>query len=445
MKMEKYLAILCWMYLALIISNCSKANTNTVYLNNNQNGEGIEFTDVQSHWAINEINFLVRNEVINGYKDNTFRPNQYISVSEFLKILVSISDYSLVVKDKLWPDSYIETAKVNGLIEDDEFSDYSAYISRYDVVKILCRYIETDDLKKAKNLFEDLNGDVNQDLKNDVLRLANLEIVNGYSDNTFRGENLVTRAEACKMIKKSYETKQKLFENREYKITSKNSNLKEVALEEAILDNEIERRNKYEIKNNRLYFYDTGRYANLNAQTVNKEYVSEEKVIEIIKALVDNDSYTEVSFIPDKYIINSVNISYGRTSNSLLQGAEYFQIKFYENSHYDVSASKQEEDFMENAIIKIKLGKMWEQLSDLDKDEKVSERNKIKLEKVFGIIFGERYKADVMQYILEKRIEAGKIENSETPKIAEVKKFGKYTINVWCLENQNIEIFIGTN
>ena len=394
----------------------------------------IKFEDIENHWAKEEINYLIQNEVVNGYDDYTFRPNQTVRISEFLKILIELGNYPLEIKKTIWPDAYIATAKKQNLIQEDEFDDFSRNITRYEVVNILGRYLELEDLKVAKNSFLDLENKY----KNQVLKLVSLKIMNGYSDNTFRGEKFVTRAEVCKMVKNAYEAKQKLFRNRKYEITSENTNLKNLEKKNERLEN----RNCYEIKANRLYFYDSGRYGNLNAQTLNQEYISDKKVISIIEALVDNDSYTEVSFIPDKYIVNSLNISYGRTANSLLQGAYYFQIKFYENAYYDVAKSKNEEIFMKDAMIKIKLGKLWEQLTELDSKEVMSERNQIKLEKVIGVLFGEEYKKEIMQYIIEKRIEAGSISNSDIPKILEVKKFGKYKINIWCMENQELEIFI---
>ena len=69
--------------------------------------------DVHNHWAEKEITYLCNNEVINGYEDGTFRPNQTIRLTEFLKVLIELSDYPLEIEEKLWPDSYLSTAKKN--------------------------------------------------------------------------------------------------------------------------------------------------------------------------------------------------------------------------------------------------------------------------------------------------------------------------------------------
>lgn len=387
------------------------------------------FSDVKNHWAKEDIEFLLANKVINGYEDNTFKPNKTIRLAEFLKIIIELSNASLEVKQNLWPDSYIATAIKNNWIEEADIEKALNNLTRYEVVDILANYIGIEDIKKSKNDFTDLD----KNKKENVLKLVSLEIINGYEDKTFRGEKEVTRAEACKMIKKAYEAKQKLIIDRTYSLTEKITN---IGLNESSI------KNRYEINNNRLYIYDGGRYASLNGQTLNQEYIDDQMVIQILKVLVDEDSYTELKFVPDKYIINSLNILYGKKESSVLNGANYFQIRFYENAYYDVAKSKDEDSFMKEAIIKIKLGKMWELLSEKDTELASSDKNLAKLKAVIGVIFGDSYKEKVFEYIMQKRIQAGKLANGKEAKIVEVKQFGKYLINVWCTQNQELEIFI---
>jgi len=388
--------------------------------------------DITNHWAEKDINYLLQNEVIEGYEDGNFKPNQTIRLAEFLKILIKLSDVELEVKEKLWPDTYLATAQKNNWIDEEDLEKVEKNLTRYEVAKILGNYIGLTDLKKAQNKFIDLK----QNQKEVILKLVPLGIITGYEDKTFRPEKEVTRAEACKMIKKAYEAKQELFKKRKYKLTSQVTNIGEISEEDSLI------LNRYEIKNNRIYIYDTGRYASLNAQTLNQEYIDDQMIIDILKVLVDDESYTELKFIPDKYIINSLNIFYGEKESAVSYGANSFQIRFYENAYYDVSKSKNEEIFIKDAGIKIKLGKMWKQLSEKDSVVAASNKNLNKLEAVLDVIFGNRYKKEIFDYIIEKRIEADKIPNTENPKIVEVKKFGKYTLNIWCIQNQELEIFI---
>ena len=47
-----------------------------------------------------------------------------------------------------------------------------------------------------------------------------------------------------------------------------------------------------------------------------------------------------------------------------------------------------------------------------------------------------------IQYLIDKRIEANKIPESDNPKISEVKKIGKYTINTFCMNDSDLEFYI---
>ncbi len=52
-------------------------------------------TDVRSHWAKEEINAMVRRNIITGYPDETFRPERNISRAEFLTLLSRAYNWTL--------------------------------------------------------------------------------------------------------------------------------------------------------------------------------------------------------------------------------------------------------------------------------------------------------------------------------------------------------------
>ncbi|MTI65415.1 MAG: S-layer homology domain-containing protein [Firmicutes bacterium] len=57
--------------------------TYAVFLDNNY----IELKDINNHWAEEEINIFVRRNYISGYKDKTFKPQKSVSRGEFVTIL----------------------------------------------------------------------------------------------------------------------------------------------------------------------------------------------------------------------------------------------------------------------------------------------------------------------------------------------------------------------
>lgn len=395
--------------------------------------DDIKFTDITNHWAKNEIDLLAKEAVIQGYEDGTFRPNNPVTVSEFLKMVVSMGDYKLETIGNRWPDWYIQTTIKNNLINEDEFENYNVYITRYEAAKILGKYIDLTEVSKARKSFKDLDRKEEEI----ILKLVRLNVVDGYTDNTFKSQNSITRAEACKIIINSYKAKQELLKTRNVELSSKVTNIKG--------DAKGEIRNTYEINNDRIYIYDSGRYANLNGQKLNQEYIDDKKVIRILKKLSSDESYTELKFVPDKYIINNLNICYGKSFSEVQNGGYIFEIRFYENAYYDVAASKDNSKFMKNACIKIKTGKMWDKQFEYETDISCNEKNLSKLKDVIGIVLSPNVEEEFIEYFKEKRIEACQKINSEEPKISEVKKIGKYTINTFCMRDNNLEFYIEKN
>lgn len=389
-----------------------------------------ELTDIDNHWAKNEISILFGESVIQGYDDGTFKPDNKVTVCEFLKMVIEMAEYKLETVGKPWPDWYIQTAIKNNIISENEYVDYSKNITRYEAAKIISKYINVDDVSKSKNIFKDLNNDE----KEIILKLVNIKVINGYSDNTFKSQNNITRAEACKIIINAYNAKQNLLKIRQYEINSSMTNLRDLS------DNSLD--NTYEIKNNRIYIYDIGKYANINGQTLNQEYVRDKTVIKVIKSLIDEEAYVELKFVPDKYIINNLNICYGHGKTEVTNGNYIFEIRFYENAYYDVAESKDNSDFMSDACIKIKTGKMWNKYFEKENNISCSEKNLYKLKEAIGIILDKDVEEEFIEYFIEKRIEANKIPNSGEPKIIETKRIGKYKINTFCITNNDLEFYI---
>ena len=247
----------------------------------------------------------------------------------------------------------------------------------------------------------------------------------------------VTRAQACKIIHSAYYAKRDLISNRKYTVSSKNTNIGEPISGDVVLQN------RYVIKKNRIYINDSGRYAKLNNATLNQEYVNDEMVIKVINVLVDDSSYTEVIYVPDKYIINTLNICYGERQDYVNNGIYTFQIRFYENGIYNLAKATGNSDFCEDIAIKFEIDRMWRKLSEYNSDIRASKKNLKKLENVFKSLFGEKNAKELIKYVEEKLAYAAKTPGDEfEDKICEVKKIGKYTFNVLCTRGEKIQIFV---
>lgn len=382
----------------------------TVFANNTQ------FIDIENHWAKEIIIKAVQNDVINGYGDNTFRPDNSVTIAEFLKMIINIKNYKIErVGNNVWPSFYIETAKKNNLIT-NEYSDYNTLLTRYDAVKIISNIIDLNNINKSNIQFKDLK----REYKTDVLKLVKLNIVNGYNDKTFRGENTITRAEAVTILSRMIDIQNK---NSIYKTYSPKNRVDLSNYKTS--DNNMDP--NYEIKNNNILIFDNGRYSNSHGYKLNDEIINVSKVSQEICALIRDNTYTEVVYSPSEYTINQLRISHGENKKEIENGGADFIFTFYENTLYKLRESSGKNEFNDDCYLKIELIKMWRDYSDYLNKIYIDEYKKEVLLKILEIEFGYQQAENILEYMIEKNINF--VSNVGRDKeYTEVKQYGKYIV-----------------
>ncbi len=167
--------------------------------------QGSAFSDVsQSHWAYEPIKTLSDKKIITGYEDGSFCPSGSITRAEFAAIMqrafnIAGSGESFVdVQPGEWYFDAVSALSAKGLIKgsDGRFDPQSS-IKREDAALIIYRYLGSPTDPKA--VFEDIDT-VSDYAKEAVASLADLGIINGYKDGTFRPKDSISRAEAAKII-----------------------------------------------------------------------------------------------------------------------------------------------------------------------------------------------------------------------------------------------------
>lgn len=383
----------------------------------------VEFTDIKNHWAKNEIIESTENLIINGYADNTFKPDNSVTLAEYLKIIIESGKFDLLREgNNYFPDYFINTALEKGLILQNEFININKKLTRNDVAKITSRYINivVGDAHTAPSKSKII--DIHPNYKSEINALINLGVINGYEDNTFRGEKEVTRAESIVISKRATNVRRKLISSRNYTEEEKlkYSNIKKEGSNDLC----------YEIKNEKIYIYDYGRYSSLQGYEVSSENLNIKKIVKIINALIDEDSYTEVLYAPDKNIFNQLVIRRGENKNNTEIGGCDFSLTYYEDKPYELRRISKKDIFSEECYMKISLIKMWRDGSRLNKNEYIDEYKKEKLRKVLEIEFGVNNADKILDYMIEKYEE--KLSRKTAGKmIVEQKTFGKYIVNYY--------------
>ena len=162
------------------------------------------FSDIADHWSKKNIIDLVGRNVINGYPDGTFKPDDNILVDEFIKtIMTAIGFKDIQNGSDYWAQNYIDKAIGLGIVKTGEFDKYDRPINRFEVARMIARSMrENYKVPEAvKNNISDFN-EIPDEYKNFVLIMSHKKIISGYEDKSFKGTNNSTRAEAATMLKR---------------------------------------------------------------------------------------------------------------------------------------------------------------------------------------------------------------------------------------------------
>lgn len=168
------------------------------YINIDKNGT---LTDIDGHWAKKQILDFISKGYVNGYEDNTFRPENSITRAEFVKLVNKVFKFTEAgsenfsdVNSGQWYYNEIcigvKAGYINGY-EDGTFRPENP-ITREEACKTIAKVMN---LKGDGNLgFVDTDK-ISEWAKEYVDALSDNKIINGYEDNTFRPSNNITRAE----------------------------------------------------------------------------------------------------------------------------------------------------------------------------------------------------------------------------------------------------------
>lgn len=201
------------------------------------------YKDIESHWSKPYVTQGIEEGWIKGYEDETIRPNDKITRSEFISILSRIlnldrfnlktsSEYS-DLDTEAWSKSSIESAESVGLLKftfTESYLNPSKEITREEAANLLDYSLLLDNFEKngsslndelistALELFEsqiDLKSDngllkysdrdkVNSKFVFSIWDLTDKKIISGNSENLFNPEGSLSRGEAMTMLVRAF-------------------------------------------------------------------------------------------------------------------------------------------------------------------------------------------------------------------------------------------------
>lgn len=394
-----------------------------------------EIMDIQNHWADAEINRLITNRVVSGYPDKTFKPENNITIIEFLKLLIEAGGITKVPTEKTWPDMYIRTAMQRGFIIDEYVNNLDKELSRNEASGIIAKYIDVKNIKESKNIFKDLN----KNYKSEILKLTALEVIKGYENGEFRGENNITRAEAAKIINKAVDVRRELTYKKEIKLANAErlTNINKLPSYNSVYSN------RYEIDKSKIYFYDNGRYAKLDGYQINEKNIKNNTLIKVVEKLLSEDKYVYIGYVPDEKTVNQIIITYGEREGYIYNNSYNFEYIFYEDKPFELSRIAQDEEYSKECFMKISVAKLWIENNEIENKVYINKYNAKKLEDTIKIIFGDKTGKEITEYILSKVPNAYEKEPSQSLK--DIKSIDRYTLNMHVPSGVTLHFYISKN
>lgn len=162
--------------------------------------------DIAGHWAEANIRKLVDLNVISGYPDGSFKPDDNITRAEFATLLVKAFKLApqngKVFLDTAghWAENNISTAALSGIVNGYEDGSFGPddLITREQMAVMIVKAKKMA-LKSGEIQFAD-GPDVSAWARDALATAIKYSIMKGYPDNTFLPQGNATRAEAVTVI-----------------------------------------------------------------------------------------------------------------------------------------------------------------------------------------------------------------------------------------------------
>ena len=174
------------------------------------------YTDVSNkHWGYELIKNLTERNILSGYPDGSFKPEDNMTIAEFLSVLIKLiaSNKDVSSNSDYWADRIIEIAKEKDILLEQDYSEFDpeSEITRWEICQMLFRSIKGEEIIeniKLKNTREFADIDKYNSNEYDITKLLRyFGVINGYPDNTVRLGEKATRAEVCAFIENYMKSK----------------------------------------------------------------------------------------------------------------------------------------------------------------------------------------------------------------------------------------------
>lgn len=163
-------------------------------------------SDIENHWAKESIQILIERNVISGYPDGTFKPNDNITRAEVFKIINDMFGYKEEgdikfsdVKGSDWFYTEVKKGVKAGYIEEKGMLNPNVYVTREEVCSIIGITLGIEKMGSETKVFTD-DDKIDKNIIGYVSVLKENGYISGYPDGSFGPKDNITRGEVSKII-----------------------------------------------------------------------------------------------------------------------------------------------------------------------------------------------------------------------------------------------------
>lgn len=165
------------------------------------------YVDVKAtSWAYAPIKAMSDRGIIKGYPDNSFKPDKQVTYGEFIKMSVVAAtekELELAEKPNHWAQNYYDKALELGYFTmyDIQTAQLSHAISRGDMALIASAIlgdVTIENYDEIQRGIKDITPQTKYEY--DIAKAYYTGVLRGYTDNTFKPERTLTRAESASVI-----------------------------------------------------------------------------------------------------------------------------------------------------------------------------------------------------------------------------------------------------
>lgn len=163
------------------------------------------YTDVNStDWYYDYVDKASDRQIVNGYEDNTFRPDNTVALGECIKMILRYKDIECELGVNHWADNYVQKAYELGLLSQGEYNDNDTLLSRQQVAKLVILALNEPEVEFDTSIIPDFSL-VADSYQPYVKQAYAKGIITGYEDGSFIGDKAISRAELLAVLMRAFD------------------------------------------------------------------------------------------------------------------------------------------------------------------------------------------------------------------------------------------------